>query len=101
MSTKTKYLKHPEHHLANNMNELPIHEVKTEDHDTLADKLASINKYLDAGQARGRAHSKAAVVNGKPGYFFVASLHMENGVKRECILFSTLVDADILFTDLS
>jgi len=101
MSTKTNNLKHPEHGLADKKTGLPIHEAKTEGLEILTDELASINKYLDAGHARGRAHSKAAVINGQPGYFFVTSLEVAEGERRDCIMFSTLVNGDILLTDFS
>lgn len=94
----TPKLKCPERRPETHTTGLSVHETKTEGLDTLADELAFINHYLDSGHARGRAHSKAVVLNGKPGYFFVTSLDLGRGNRRECIMFATLVDKDIRLT---
>jgi hypothetical protein len=80
----------------------PIFEATTEglDSHALSEQLDFVNRYLSTGHARGRSHSVAAVLNGKAGYFFSTSLNMGRGERRECILFSTLVDRDIVLTDL-
>lgn len=96
MSTDNKKLKYPSPSKA----ALTAHEAKTEDFDTLIGELDFINHYLSSGHAKGRAHSKAALLNGKPGYFFVTSVDIGNGVRRDCIKFSTLVDNDVWLSDL-
>jgi len=77
------------------------HEAKTErlETDPFFEELNFIDQYLSCGHARGRAHSRAAVLDGKPGYFFVTSVDIGKGFRRDCILFSTLVDADIPLTN--
>lgn len=104
MTTNIKKLKYPERRPAPNKIDPITHEAKTEDFDTLPDTLTAelnfINEYLNCGHARGRAHSRAAIVDGKPGYFFVTSIDIGRGIRRDCIIFSTLIDKDMLLTDL-
>ena len=99
MSTNTTKLKCPQRRPATNTTGLSVHEAKTEGLETLADELAFINHYVSSGHARGRAHSKAVILDGKPGYFFVTSVDLGRGKRRECIMFSTLVDKNIRLTD--
>ncbi|MRW87537.1 hypothetical protein GJ698_26040 [Pseudoduganella sp. FT26W] len=99
MSTEAKKMKRPERRPAINSTGFSIHETTTASSDILADELAFINHYIASGHARGRAHSKAVILDGKPGYFFVTSVRIGWNERRECIMFSTLVDKDILLTD--
>ena len=64
---------------------------------TQAQQLQGLNRYLAAGQGRGRLISAATVYNGQVGYFFVSHVEVE-GVKQECILFSGLGGEDIVIT---
>ena len=50
-------------------------------------QLEDLNRYLAAGNGRGRLNSAATVYNGEVGYFSVASISV-GGVKQESILFS-------------
>ena len=103
MSTNLKKMKYPERRHAastDKMDGVP-HDAKTthSNNDTLSEELTFINHYLNCGHARGRAHSKAAILDGKPGYFFVTSIDIGKGLRRDCIKFSTLVHDDIQLTD--
>ena len=65
---------------------------------TEAQQLQGLNRYLAAGQGRGRLISAATVYNGQVGYFFVNHIEIE-GEKQECILFSTgMGSEDIVVT---
>jgi hypothetical protein len=72
----------------------------TEDANCLSVEIDSVNRYLSFGNARGRAHSKAAIFNEMLGYFFITSVDVGGGTKKECIMFSTLGGSDLLITDL-
>jgi hypothetical protein len=103
MSANFKKMKYPERRPAADANKTDgvTHEAKTEhsDTDALSEELNFINQYLSCGHAKGRAHSKAAILDGRPGYFFVTSIDIGKGLRRDCIKFSTLVDDDIELTD--
>lgn len=101
MNSNPKKMKYPILRVTVNKTEGATHEASTErlETDPFFEELNFIDQYLSCGHARGRAHSKAAILNGKPGYFFVTSVEIGKGRRRDCILFSTLVDADIPLTD--
>ena len=50
-------------------------------------EIEGLNKYLAAGNGRGRLNSAASVYDGVVGYFFVSEIEV-GGVKQESILFS-------------
>lgn len=50
-------------------------------------EIDGLNKYLAAGNGRGRLNSAANVYNGEVGYFFVGKIDV-GGVQQESILFS-------------
>lgn len=99
MNNNSEKLKYPQRTSEIKTTEPPPHEAKTEGIDTFKEELKFINHYLSCGHAKGRAHSKAAILDGKPGYFFVTSVDVGNGNRRECIMFATLVNRHILLTN--
>ena len=62
-------------------------------------QLEGVNTYLLAGHGRGRLISKAAVYDGKVGYFCVTKISV-HGVRRDSIIFTCAPHDDIVLTDL-
>lgn len=66
---------------------------------TLEEKVANIEAYVEHGNARGRSASAATVYQGKAGYFFISSREIY-GKKRDVVFFSH-GDGDVTVTDLN